>query len=83
MKTGYCQPQQPLPPFYFREEVAGDRLLCTVIRNGVLQDIHLTVGFKPTTVSELIQIKEPSESQKLVVKKWLGLPWDQETRDRK
>ena len=69
-------------PDYFREKVPGDRIICTVSRNGILVDIHLTVGFKPTEISELKQIEEPSETQKLVFEKWLGLPWDEEIEEK-
>ncbi|MBT7579683.1 MAG: hypothetical protein HN633_13045 [Candidatus Marinimicrobia bacterium] len=65
-------------PDYFREKVPGDRIICTVSRNGILKDLHLTVGFKPSSITELKQIKEPSEIQKVVFEKWLGLPWDEE-----
>ncbi|MBT4035577.1 MAG: M61 family metallopeptidase [Candidatus Marinimicrobia bacterium] len=68
-------------PDYFREKVPGDRIICTVSRNGILQDLHLTVGFKPTSISELKQIEEPDENQKLVFEKWLGVPWLDESQD--
>jgi predicted metalloprotease with PDZ domain len=68
-------------PDYFREKVPGDRIICTVSRNGILVDIHLTVGFEPTTIAELKQIKEPDEHQKLVFEKWLGVPWEADTKD--
>jgi predicted metalloprotease with PDZ domain len=64
-------------PDYFNEKVPGDRIICTVSRNGILTDIHLTVGYKPTTISDLKQIENPSETQKLVFEKWLGLPWEE------
>ncbi|NQT63386.1 MAG: M61 family metallopeptidase [Candidatus Marinimicrobia bacterium] len=69
-------------PDYFREKVPGDRIICTVSRNGILVDIHLTVGFEPTTISELKQIEEPDEHQKLVFERWLGLPWEADTQDK-
>lgn len=64
-------------PDYFREKTPGDRIICTVSRNGILKDLHLTVGFKPAEITELRQIDEPSDSQKLVFEKWLGVPWDE------
>lgn len=63
-------------PDYFREKVPGDRIVCTVSRNGVLKDLQLTVGFQPLEISALSQVKEPSEDQQLVFEKWLGLPWE-------
>jgi len=66
-------------PEYFGEKVPGDRIICTVSRNGILNDIHLTVGYKPSKISELKQIEDPTESQKLVFERWLGLPWGEET----
>ncbi|MBC8374937.1 MAG: M61 family metallopeptidase [FCB group bacterium] len=68
-------------PDYFKEKVPGDRIICTVSRNGILVDIHLTVGFKPTEISELKQIEEPSDTQKLVFEKWLGLSWEDEVKE--
>jgi len=65
-------------PDYFREKVPGDRIICTVSRNGILEDLHLTVGFKPTEISEIIQVDEPTDSQKIVFEKWLGLHWEEE-----
>ena len=67
-------------PDYFREKVPGDRIICTVSRNGILVDIHLTVGFEPHQISELKQIEKPSDSQKLVFENWLGVAWDEEIR---
>ena len=69
-------------PDYFREKVPGDRIICTVSRNGILKDIHLTVGFKPMTISTLNQVEEPSEHQQLVFEKWLGLPWQDEVNEK-
>jgi len=66
-------------PDYFREKVPGDRIIWTVSRNGIIKEIHLTVGFKPTEITDLRQTEEPSEAQKLVFEKWLGLPWGGET----
>ena len=68
------------PPTYFGEKVPGDRVVCTVSRNGILRDIHLTVGFTPTSISSLKQVEEPTEGQKLVFEKWLGIPWEEETK---
>lgn len=65
-------------PDYFREKVPGDRIICTVSRNGILKDLHLTVGFKPSSITELKQIEEPRETQIVVFEKWLGLPWLEE-----
>jgi predicted metalloprotease with PDZ domain len=65
-------------PTYLGEKIPGDRIVCTVSRNGILRDIHLTVGFTPTTISSLKQIEEPSENQRLVFEKWLGVSWDEE-----
>ena len=69
-------------PDYFREKVPGDRIICTVSRNGILQDLHLIVGFKPVEITELKQIEEPSETQKLVFEKWLGEPWGGEVKEK-
>ena len=69
------------PPTYFGEKVPGDRVVCTVSRNGILRDIHLTVGFTPTSISCLKQVEEPTEDQKLVFQKWLGIPWEEETEE--
>lgn len=65
-------------PEYFGEKIPGDRIVCTVSRSGVLKELHLTVGFKPLSISELKQVDEPDDSQKLVFEKWLRLPWEQE-----
>ncbi len=65
-------------PQYLGEKVPGDRIVCTVSRNGILRDIHLTIGFTPTAVKSLTQVTEPSKQQKLVFKKWLGVNWDTE-----
>ncbi len=69
-------------PDYFKEKVPGDRIICTVSRNGVLTDLHLSVGFKPTEISELKQIDEPTDKQKRVFEKWLGLPWEVDDQDK-
>lgn len=69
-------------PDYFREKTPGDRIIWTVSRNGILKDIHLTVGFKPTEITDIKQVENPSESQKLVFEKWLGLPWDEVPEDK-
>lgn len=66
------------PPVYLGEKVPGDRIICTVSRNGILKDIHLTVGFTPASISELRQVVTPSEDQKVVYEKWLGVPWEKE-----
>ncbi len=65
-------------PDYFNEKVPGDRIICTVSRNGLLRDIHLSVGFTPDEISALKQIEKPTETQKLVFEKWLGVPWLEE-----
>ncbi len=62
-------------PKYFGEKVPGDRIVCTLSRNGILQDIHVTVGFTPTSIESVRQVEEPTDQQKLVFKKWLGLEW--------
>ncbi len=62
-------------PKYFGEKVPGDRIVCTLSRNGILQDIHVTVGFTPTSIESVSQVEEPTDQQKLVFKKWLGLEW--------
>ncbi|MEA3287196.1 MAG: PDZ domain-containing protein [Candidatus Marinimicrobia bacterium] len=63
-------------PQYFGEKVPGDRIICTLSRNGILRDIHLTVGFTPTTIEIVKQIEAPSGQQKQVFEKWLGLEWE-------
>lgn len=62
------------PPVYLGEKVPGDRIVCTVSRNGILRDIHLTVGFTPVAIESISQTEEPSEKQERVFEKWLGLP---------
>ncbi len=64
-------------PTYLGEKVPGDRIICTVSRNGILRDIHLTVGYKPIRIESLKQIDEPMDSQKLVFESWLGVPWEE------
>ncbi len=63
------------PPQYLGEKVPGDRIICTLSRNGVLRDIHLTVGFTPVTIESIKQVGEPTDQQKLVFEKWLGGAW--------
>ena len=65
-----------VPPVYFGEKVPGDRIICTLSRNGILRDIHLTVGFTPVSIESLKQIDEPTDQQKLVFEKWLGEEWE-------
>lgn len=64
-------------PDYFKEKIPGDRIICTVSRNGEIRDIHLSVGFTPVSLSAIKQIDEPSDEQKLVFEKWLGVGWDE------
>lgn len=64
------------PPEYLGEKVPGDRIVCTVARNGVLKDIQLTLGYKPVQLKRLQQTETPSDQQKLVFEKWLGLDWN-------
>lgn len=66
-------------PTYLGEKVPGDRIVCTVSRNGILRDIQLSVGFTPTTISSVKQMDEPTESQKVVFEQWLGINWDEES----
>ena len=58
-------------PKYLSEKIPGDRIVCTVNRNGILREIHLTVGFTPVKIESLGQLAEPSDSQHLVFEKWL------------
>ncbi|NQV15274.1 M61 family metallopeptidase [bacterium] len=64
-------------PDYFNEKVPGDRIVITLSRNGVIQDIHLTVGFSPASLTALNQIDEPDDGQKRVFSKWLGIEWSE------
>lgn len=68
-------------PDYFNEKVPGDRIICTVSRNGILKELHLTVGFTPLKISELKQVDEPTEVQKLVFEKWLRMAWDEAEKE--
>lgn len=68
-------------PDYLREKIPGDRIVCTVSRNGILRDVHVTVGFKPVEIDGLSQVEAPSVQQKLVFEKWLQNPWDEETEE--
>jgi len=63
-------------PQYLGEKIPGDRIICTLSRNGIMRDIHLTVGFTPVKIESLKQIEAPSDQQKLVFEKWLGLEWE-------
>ena len=65
-------------PLYLGEKVPGDRIICTVSRNGVLKDIHLTVGFTPTVLSKIKQVSDPEDAQIVVFSKWLGLSWGED-----
>ncbi|MCF7826664.1 MAG: PDZ domain-containing protein [Candidatus Marinimicrobia bacterium] len=68
-------------PDYLNEKIPGDRIVCTLSRNGVLRDIQLTLGFSPETIERLSQVVDPTERQITVFEKWLGLSWVAETED--
>ena len=59
-------------PAYLSEKIPGDRIVCTVSRNGILQDLQVTVGFTPPRIKELRLVNEPSTDQQQVLEKWLG-----------
>jgi len=68
-------------PDYFNEKIPGDRIVCTISRNGILLDIQLTLGFTPTRIEALKQVENPNTSQIVVFEKWLGLPWVEATEE--
>jgi len=58
-------------PAYLSEKIPGDRIIYTVSRNGILRDIHLTVGFTPVEIKELKQVEEATDAQHQVFERWL------------
>ena len=63
------------PPIYLKERRAGDRIIATVSRTGILQDISLTLGSPPESILGLSRVENPSDDQKLIYQTWLGTAW--------
>ncbi len=66
------------PPAYLRERQPGDRITVTVSREGLLQEIPVSLGAKPANIKQLSRIENPTGNQKKLYELWLGMAWPSE-----
>jgi predicted metalloprotease with PDZ domain len=57
------------------ESKPGDRMTMTLFRNGILRTIDVTLGADSVPSYTVARIDSPSEEQKRVYEKWLGVAW--------
>ncbi|MCF7801781.1 MAG: PDZ domain-containing protein [Candidatus Marinimicrobia bacterium] len=63
------------PPSYLKECKPGERIIATVSRDDILQDIPVILGVAPTAIRQISRIDTATHEQKILYHAWLNQDW--------